>query len=175
LCCKDRALHQTVVAMEHIYRQRVLVVLTSASSHSSSDVAPIAPDTGAGKSAMKIYTDDTLDEIWRMPLSHGHSWSALAVCTTPPPPPAASKASSAAAELLRGEGGSGGLEAEGGAEGDLIVTASFVDLRDEGTASAGVLGGKGEGEGGGGLARIGGRRRRKLHLRMLMEGGVCLP
>jgi hypothetical protein len=39
------------------------------------------------KSALRIFTDDHLVEIWRMGLCEGHSWSALAVCAPPPPPP----------------------------------------------------------------------------------------
>lgn len=72
------------------------------------------------RSALRIFTDDSLVEIWRMPLCHGHSWSALAV-TTPPPFPQPSSATPAASAALSSSPGMGG---------DLIVTASYVDLRD---------------------------------------------
>ena len=72
------------------------------------------------------FTNLCRTEIWRMPLSDGHAWSALAVCPSP------------TANLAPAEAdGTDGV----GATGALIVTASYVDLRDETSGSTSLLGG----------------------------------
>ena len=72
------------------------------------------------------FTNLCRTEIWRMPLSDGHAWSALAVCPSP------------TANLAPAEAdGTDGV----GATGGLIVTASYVDLRDETSGSTSLLGG----------------------------------
>ena len=76
----------------------------------------------------------------QMPLNHGHNWSALGMCVSPPTPPNSSSPSTARVAGTANGGLSGSDRAHSGeAYDDLIVTASYVDLRDEGTMSAGLL------------------------------------
>lgn len=90
LCSIDKRIHQTVHAMQHVARQRVLVVLTSASGPQGrgcpADTGTVSVsegfETGAGgagggaegdyskQCAMRIFADDSLDELWRV-LSEG--------------------------------------------------------------------------------------------------------
>lgn len=64
LCSKDKPLQQTVVAMEHVPRHRVLVVLTAAGVGGVGEAGVDGDDkVDRSKSALRIFADDSLDGV----------------------------------------------------------------------------------------------------------------
>ena len=64
LCSKDKPLQQTVVAMEHVPRHRVLVVLTAAGAGGVGEAGVDGDDkVDRSKSALRIFADDSLDGV----------------------------------------------------------------------------------------------------------------
>ena len=120
LCSIDKRIHQTVHAMQHVARQRVLVVLTSPSGAGGAEPGLHHPDlrkngssgtgrpsgvdaatpsgrasegwgpAGAGgagggggsskQCAMRIFADDSLDEVWRVMCGVCGGWCRVSAC-----------------------------------------------------------------------------------------------